>query len=349
MRLLIESLNASNLNTIPITETEVMKYITTLKSNKAADAYGITSEHLKHASPLIVTAITALLKSIFEKRCIPDTLKLGILTPVAKKGKDATCPDSYRRITVTPVISKLIEMHILAHSRPILNRIQNRQQRGFSAQSSSVNAALLLTECIAEAKDAKSPVYIQYLDAKKAFDLVWHTGLLCALHEQGVTGPVWDMYNSMYTDISSCVKWGGQVSSIFHDRQGLRQGGYSSADIFKAKTNLMLNQQEHSVDLYCIGSVVVGAPTCADDTALISSTLTDANMVLSIAVKDSCNQRYIYSTTKSKVMIVNPTTVAKEQLKSFPLSLLENPLEESTQETHLGIQRICTAYMQCMP
>jgi hypothetical protein len=102
----------------------------------------------------------------------------------------------------------------------------------------------------------------------------------------------------------------------------------------------MLNQQEGATEAYHICSIVAGAPTCADDTALCSSTLTDAKIVLSIAEADSINQRYLYSTTKSKVMIVNPNPVVKEQLKTFPVNLLQSPLEESVEETHLSVQRV---------
>jgi hypothetical protein len=36
---------------------------------------------------------------------------------------------------------------------------------------------LLVIELIAEAKSNKSPLYVAFMDARKAFDLVWHTGL----------------------------------------------------------------------------------------------------------------------------------------------------------------------------
>ena len=53
---------------LSITEEEVKKYIASLKNNKAADVYGVTSEHLKYASPLVVRIIKKLLQSIFSKK-----------------------------------------------------------------------------------------------------------------------------------------------------------------------------------------------------------------------------------------------------------------------------------------
>jgi hypothetical protein len=37
-------------------------------------------------------------------------------------------------------------------------------------------------ELIAEAKSNKSPLYVAFMDARKAFDVVWHTGLFRDLY-----------------------------------------------------------------------------------------------------------------------------------------------------------------------
>ena len=233
-RLLIESLEAENQEDVQISIDDVEKYIASLKNNKAADAYGITSEHIKNADPVLTELLVRTLQQSYNDRTIPKELKLGILTPVIKKGKPQHSPDSYRRITVNPISGKLVEKQMLKDSRPTITKAQNRHQRGFSEKASSTNAALLITESIAEAKDQKQPIFIQFLDAKKAFDLVWHTGLLCSLYEQGITGPTWQMFNSLYTGIQSSVKWNGQLSETFHDEHGLRQGGDTSGDTYHA-------------------------------------------------------------------------------------------------------------------
>ena len=187
---------------------------------------------------------------------------------------------------------------MLKESRPTMDKAQNKMQRGFSTKASSVNAALMVTEAIANAKDEKQPLYLQFLDAKKAFDVVWHTGLMCSLHAQGVTGRTWEMYDSLYNNITSSIKWQGKLSPAFIDDQGLRQGGDSSADAFKTKTNPMLDNLEQSGEGYCIGTTSVAAPTCADDTTLVSTTLTGAKILLAIAERDSNHNRYTFSQTK---------------------------------------------------
>ena len=316
------------------------KLIQQLKYNKAADIYGITSEHIRLADHSVIKLLSSFIQNVYNSKQLPKAMKLGSVTPVVKKEKIATCPDSYRRITVTPVTGKLVEKCMLHDSRPPLNQRQNRMQRGFTEASSSSNAALLITEAIAEARDMKRPLFLQFLDARKAFDVVWHTGLLCSIHEQGVQGTTWQLFNDLYSDISSMVKWQGQLSSIFRDLQGLRQGGDTSADAFKCKQNPPLNKLEHCGEGFHIGITSVGAPTCADDTTLISSTLTGVNIMLAIAEKDASQQRYSFSTTKSRIMIANPNPATKEQLCLFQPTLCNEPIEPTTEEKHLGILRV---------
>ena len=125
---------------------------------------------------------------ILEEVKVPGVFKTGLVTPVHKKGKSVKLADNYRRITVTPILSKIFEKLLIPDQEKTLDLHQNSLQRGFTAHSSSVNAALLITEACAEAKDTNTPLYMGFLDASKAFDVVFHDSLLKALYEQGVKG-----------------------------------------------------------------------------------------------------------------------------------------------------------------
>jgi hypothetical protein len=94
-----------------------------------------------------------------------------------KKGKPAHDPNSYKKITITNLVGKVIEkIHLTRNSNAITEQ-QNKLQKGFTQGEMPIIAALILSELIAEAKSNKSPLYVAFMDARKAFDLVWHTGL----------------------------------------------------------------------------------------------------------------------------------------------------------------------------
>jgi hypothetical protein len=83
----------------------------------------------------------------------------------------------------------------------------------------------LITEAVAETKDLGIPLYGAFLDASKAFDVVWHEGMLAKLYELGISGPLWLLYRDMYRAMTSSVKWDGFLSPKFEEGQCVRQGG----------------------------------------------------------------------------------------------------------------------------
>ena len=108
---------------------EVQKALRKLKNNKAADAMGLTSEHLKLAGQPLVQFLTDSLNHLIQTRRVSVVLKERIVTPIYKKG-DPTLPGNYRRITVTPVLLKVQEHILNIRHNKILDPTQSSLQRG---------------------------------------------------------------------------------------------------------------------------------------------------------------------------------------------------------------------------
>ena len=157
----------------PTCQETIQRIIKAMKKKGKQQTAGITAEHLSLAVEELTPILTSLINAIIEKREIPSQLKTGILTPVLKKGKNKTQPTSYRGITVTPLIGKVIESIIKEEIEPVLNPTQHQMQRGFTEDTSPLMAALLITEAINEAKDRGEGLYLSTLDAEKAFDVFY--------------------------------------------------------------------------------------------------------------------------------------------------------------------------------
>jgi hypothetical protein len=125
-------------------------------------------------------------------------MKLGAITPVFKKKNDNANPFNYRGITVIGVVGKVFEKIIKLRIKPTLDASQNTQQIGFTTGTSPLNAALLLHEQIGEAIHTKSPLYIAFLDAKTAFDVVSLESLMIKLYLDGITGDMWQIVNDTF-------------------------------------------------------------------------------------------------------------------------------------------------------
>ena len=72
------------------------------------------------------------------------------------------------------------------------------------------------------------------------FDVVRHKSKLCKLHYIGIRGDLWELYNDMYSALTSQVKWNGHLSTMLTEPQDLRQGGIASTEIFMANSNDMI-------------------------------------------------------------------------------------------------------------
>jgi hypothetical protein len=317
-------------------------HISSLKSNKAADLYGITAEHLKLASNKIVTVITAITNKVLEKQTLPSQFRVGKVVPVLKKNKPATDPNGHRRITINSIISKVAEKEIVARSKHTMTASQHKLQFGFTENCSPSHCAFIISEAIAEAKDVGKPLYITMMDARKAFDVVWQQSALVSLHEQGVTGAQWNSYVDLYESVSSRILVNGQLSREIQERIGIKQGAESSSGVFNSKSNPTLSQIANQPDCFHIGSIAVGVPTVADDMCLLSTSRIGAQTLLYTAQNDANRERYDFNTTKTKTILCNTNLTPEEAMMSMSLNINDTTLDYVERETHLGIERSTT-------
>ena len=110
---------------------EILKCVMSMKSGKAADEQGITSEHLKYGGKKLIAVLSKLINYIFANVHLPSALKSGISCPVYKRGgKPRDEPNSYRKITVTSTIGKVVEkLHLEFNSDDIKSKQSRLQKR----------------------------------------------------------------------------------------------------------------------------------------------------------------------------------------------------------------------------
>ena len=73
----------------------------------------------------------------------------------------------------------------------LLDDLLNPNQSGFCPSNSCINQLLAITHEIFEAFDCNPPLEVRsvfFLDISKAFDKIWHKGLLYKLKSMGISG-----------------------------------------------------------------------------------------------------------------------------------------------------------------
>ena len=90
---------------------DVMYHIDKLKSGKAPGLDSITAEHLWFAHPIVAVLLAILFNACIKLCYVPMGFAEGVVIPLLKGGAlDNTSTDSYRRITLCSVLSKIFEM-----------------------------------------------------------------------------------------------------------------------------------------------------------------------------------------------------------------------------------------------
>ncbi len=144
-------------------------------------------EFLKYISDDIVPTLFAVYNCIFDKGEWPTKWAEGIISPVHKKGS-IHFTDNYRKITVMPVLGKVLESILNARLifRNVTLEMDDPLQFGFKANARTSDNLFILQSLINRKKFNKKPLYVCFVDFMKAFDYVNGHALYYMLMKRGL-------------------------------------------------------------------------------------------------------------------------------------------------------------------
>ncbi|GFU56462.1 probable RNA-directed DNA polymerase from transposon X-element [Trichonephila clavipes] len=162
---------------------------------------------------------------MFKLRYFPNAWKTAVVIPILKPGKNPKLADSHRPISLLPILSKLTEKIISARLNDYLerNNILTPEQHGFRPRLSTSHQLLRVVEYIKDAIDRNQYTAAVFLDIQKAFDRVWHTGLLFKLIKYKIPPPLILLLKSYINDRSFTVKINRTYSQIKSSKAGIAQ------------------------------------------------------------------------------------------------------------------------------
>ncbi len=134
---------------------------------------------LKETAHTICRPLGLLFNRSLHDGVYPDKWKQANVMPLFKKG-DRDQPSNYRPISLISCIGKVMERVIFKHlfNHLSINDLIYKQQSGFLPGHSTVYQLIDIYNQICKAIDEKQHTCIVFCDISKAFDRVWHAGLL---------------------------------------------------------------------------------------------------------------------------------------------------------------------------
>ena len=198
------------------TDWDVFQALDHLKST-ATGLDGIPAWFLKLASHRLAEPIAYLFRKSLAESKIPFQWKMACITPVPKH-QQASQPSDYRPISITPVISRVLERLVIhQYIYPLLNDYPSMaltlsDQYAFRPSGSTTAALINILQDLSDLSQSEPYVLIIALDFSKAFDTVRHSSLIGKIANLPVADSVYNWLIHYLSDRSHCTKIKGNVS-----------------------------------------------------------------------------------------------------------------------------------------
>ena len=155
----------------------------------------------------------------------PDCWKISNVCPISKSGNRSSI-SNYRPVCLLCTSEKVFERtgfkHIHDHFQD--NTILTPLQSGFIPGDPTVNQLTYLYDSFSQALGFGKEVRVVFCDISRAFDFVWHEGLIKKLEAAGITGNLLTWFCSYLSDRRQRVVLPCVESACNFIRAGVPQG-----------------------------------------------------------------------------------------------------------------------------
>ena len=177
------------------------------------------------AKSTIVKPLTLLFNRSLSENMFPSFWKIAHVIPLFKKD-DPSLVSNYRPVSLLSCVSKIMERIIFKHVYNYFysNGLFYRYQAGFLPGHSTVYQLLETYHNIVQSIDEGKSCCMIFCDLSKAFDRVWHNGLIFKLQTYGIFGNLLQWFNSYLSHRSQKDMYKDRLSSKCDKSAGLHQG-----------------------------------------------------------------------------------------------------------------------------
>ena len=246
----------SNTYTTPGT---VQQIIRDLRKNKSPGDDLISNTALKFLPNNVLLMLTNIFNSCFKINYFPTAWKKAVIISIPKPGKDHKQPANYRPIALLSSLSKIYERLIHVHLQNALQNKLRPEQFAFRPEHSTTKQLTKLTHQLSENLNNDLHTASVFLDVEKAFDRVWHAGLLYKLSLLDIPTNIIKIIQSFLEDRTFLTKIENSFSTTRHILAGVPQGSCLAPTLYLIYINDIPTTDKAKLSLF------------ADDTMFFTS------------------------------------------------------------------------------
>ena len=247
----------SVLSNIVISQDEIASLILKQNIHKAHGCDNISMAMLKLCPKEISLPLSLIFQKCIDTGKFPDCWKLANVQPVYKKN-DRQLKSNYRPISLLPLCGKIFEKIIFDQVYTFLdkNRLISTMQSGFRPGDSCIYQLISITSDIYRNFEKSDETRAVFLDISKAFDKVWHEGLIHKLKSNGISGNLLLFFENYLFNRHQRVTLNGSESTWESISAGVPQGSVLGPLLFLIYINDLTENIKSQMRLFADDSFI---------------------------------------------------------------------------------------------
>ncbi|KAL9982087.1 hypothetical protein ACROYT_G010881 [Oculina patagonica] len=197
------------MDTSPFTIEEVRRVISRLKNGKAPGVDNISVEMLKASPAIALYQLLNICNQTLDQCKAPSDWKKSLLAKVPKIGDPSIC-DNYRGISLLLVPYKVFCRLLLSRMQEGVEKRLRQEQAAYRRDKGTTEQIFILRNILEQSAEWQAPLYIGFIDFKKAFDSVRRDRLWNILKHYGIPENFVNIIRDLYEGSTCCVVERGQ-------------------------------------------------------------------------------------------------------------------------------------------
>ena len=207
---------------------------------------------LKNCEPELSYILAELFNKCLKESCFPGCWKVSSMVPVLKNIGERSTAKNYCPVHLLSVISKAFEK--LVNNR-IVDHLEKCDlfsdfQYGFRSSRSTADVPTVVSDRIGRAFNRSGATRAVPLDLSKAFERVWHAGLLHKLKSYGISGQIFGLISSFLSNRRLQVVLDGKSSQEYPVSAGVPQRSILGPTLFLLYINDLRDDVMCNIAIY---------------------------------------------------------------------------------------------------
>lgn len=243
----LESGQAANLNkqseaaAEPPTVKEVKDAVDALRNGATPGVDGIAAPMLK-LSDTMLKWLHRVIVAVWQSGKAPVEWKRALLVALYKGKGERKVRDSYRGISLLSIPGKVYVLVIMAKISSHIDAQLLDTQSAFRKGRGLTDALFTIRQVISKSVAFDQPLFMAFVDLRKAYDSVPRDTLWRILRVYGVHTKLIELLMDLHTGTQAAVRMGGVVSEWFDVHGGVRQGCVIAPLLFNVYMDFVVRQ-----------------------------------------------------------------------------------------------------------